>query len=277
VWDNYQCKHYDHAIYPSEAFVEIGKLLWYSFNGEFKPPRRYYFVAPRGVGTTLNGLLSNAPKLKTELIAGWDKFCRKSITKTQEILLQGDFLAYVQQFDFTIFDSKTALQSVEAHKQCPYHVARFGGGLPARPPSGKPPGQIAPNESRYVEQLFDAYSEHTEAAVPDADTLKKWPKLKDHFQRQRVAFYHAESLRVFARDTVPPGTFESLQEDIHAGVIDTHDAQHEDGYARVRAVTQAARELQLTSNALITRSRPLDRDGICHQLANEDRLKWTNS
>ena len=86
--------------------------------------------------------------------------------------------------------------------------------------------------------------------------------MREHFHRQREAFYHAESLRVFARDTVPPGTFESLQEDIYDGVVDTHDASHPDGY------------LQITANALISCTKPKDRDGICHQLANEDRLRW---
>jgi len=101
--------------------------------------------------------------------------------------------------------------------------------------------------------------------------------LDGHFGRQREAFYHAESLRVFARDTVPEGTFESLQDEIHSGVIDICDANHADGYERVKEVTQAARELQLTSNALLTRAKTKDRDGICHQLANEDRLLWTKS
>ncbi len=79
VWDNYQCKHYDHALYPSDALPEIGKLLWYTFTKAFAAPRRYYFVAPRGVGTTLNGNLSNAPELKKALIAGWDKYCRTEL------------------------------------------------------------------------------------------------------------------------------------------------------------------------------------------------------
>ena len=53
IWDNYQCKHYNHPLYPTDAWPEIGKVLWYSFNGDYKPPRRYFFVAPRGIGTTL--------------------------------------------------------------------------------------------------------------------------------------------------------------------------------------------------------------------------------
>lgn len=71
VWDNYQCKHYDHALYPSDALPEIGKLLWYTFNKQFAVPSRYCFVAPKGAGTTLNAYLANAPELKKALIEGW--------------------------------------------------------------------------------------------------------------------------------------------------------------------------------------------------------------
>jgi hypothetical protein len=222
-------------------------------------------------------LLSNVDALRARVFEEWDKNCRNAITDTEEILLKGDFLAYVEKFDFSIFDSKTALELVEEYKTSPYYAARFGGGLPSRPIPDAPPETIAPKESRYVEQLFDAYADHTKSEICNSGSLTKWPKLGDHFQRQRVAFYHAESLRVFARDTVPPGTFESLQEDVYNGVVDTHDATHDDGYARVRAVTRAARDLQITANVLITRAKPQDRDGICHQLANEDRLQWTKS
>lgn len=277
VWDNYQCKHYDHPLYPTDAWPEIAKLLWFTFKKQFRVPRRYFFVAPRNVGTTLNRLLSNSSQLKQALIGEWDKHCRSKITETVDIPLEGDFLAYIQAFDFSIFDSKTALHLIEDHRFTPYHAARFGGGLPGRPTPASPPEAIAAAESRYVQQLLGAYADHTKAEVQDTESLNAWPKLKDHFLRQRVAFYHAESLRVFARDTVPPGTFESLQDDIHGGVVDVHDAAHDDGYACVCAVTKAARELQITANVLITRTKPQDRDGICHQLANEDRLRWTKS
>jgi hypothetical protein len=275
VWDNYQCKHYDHALHPRDAFPEIGKLLLYTFTEQFRVPRRYYFVAPKGAGTSLNAYLANAPKLSQVLVEKWDKYCRKKITSTQEIPLEGKFLDYVQAFDFTIFEAKTSLQLVDDHKSCPCHTARFGGGLPPRPDPTAPPEVIAPTESRYVEQLFKAYADRTKKAVSDALGLKQHPQLREHFLRQRVSFYHAESLRVFARDSVPPGTFESFQEEIYTGVVDTHDAAFPDGYERVVAVTKAARDMQITSNALITRAKPQDRDGICHQLANEDRLRWT--
>lgn len=143
VWDNYQCKHYDHALYPKDAWLEIGKLLWFTFMKEFSVPRSYFFAAPRGVGTTLGKLLSNAPQLKAKLIEEWDKSCKSKITASQEVLLEGEFLAYVNAFDFTIFGAKTALELIEDHNLTPYHAARFGGGLPARPTPGSPPTKAA--------------------------------------------------------------------------------------------------------------------------------------
>lgn len=274
VWDNYQCKHYDHALTPGDVWSEFGKIIWYSLKKQYVPPRRYYFVAPWGTGPKLTHLLANATKLREELIANWDKNVKGKITSTQDVPLDAALLAYVNAFDFSIFEAKTSLQLVEDHRATPVYAARFGGGLRTRPTAATPPATVAPVESRYVTQLLGAYAEHTGKPVPDPSALAA-PTLKGHFHRQREAFYQAESLRVFARDTVPPGTFESLQQDIFDGVIDTHDAAHADGYQKVCAVTKTAREVQITANALISCTQPKDRDGICHQLVNEDRLRWT--
>jgi hypothetical protein len=275
VWDNYQCKHYDHALRPGDAWVEFGKIIWYSFKNDYAVPRKYFFVAPKGAGTGLNKLLSDAQKLRHEVITNWNNYIKSNITSTQDILLMGELLKYVEAFDFSIFEAKTSLQLVEDYRQTPHFASRFGGGLPPRPVITQPPMTIAPSESRYVSLLLSAYADHAKTTVTNPDALKTWPKLQEHFSRQREAFYHAEALRVFARDTVPDGTFEALQGDIYDGVIDTHDASHPDGFVRVVVVTKAARELQITANALISCTKPKDRDGICHQLANEDRLQWS--
>jgi hypothetical protein len=103
VWDNYQCKHYRNAITPGTAWPEIGKMLWYSFRGDFAPPRAYYFVAPRGTGTTLTQYLTNAPALKSALIEAWPKAVVDKITATQLVKLEGSFAEYVDAFDFSIF------------------------------------------------------------------------------------------------------------------------------------------------------------------------------
>jgi hypothetical protein len=274
VWDNYQCKHYDVPIPPSVAWPEIGKILWHSFNGHYRPPGAYYFVAPRGTGTTLTQYLANTTTLKTELLKSWDKRVRDEITTTQSVALEGKFAEYVRNFDFSIFKPMSVREVVEQHRTSPYFITRFGGGLPARPKPAAPPDEIQGHESTYVGKLLDAYADHTKAIVPDIGTLTKWTSLDRHFKRQREAFFHAESLRVFVRDKVEPGTFESLQDEIYHGVIDTHDRDHVDGYQRVVAVTTAAQNMQLDAHPLAPSTLIKDRYGICHQLANEDRLQW---
>lgn len=273
VWDNYQCKHYDRALTPGDVWPEFGKIIWYSYLKNYVPPRHYFFVAPRGAGTSLGKLLANSAKLREELIANWDKKVKTAITSKQEVPLDGPLLAYVKAFDFSIFGTKTSLQLVEDHRSTPAFAARFGGGLPPRPSATTPPTAVASAESPFVTQLLAAYAEHTGKAVSDPSALPT-PALKGHFQRQREAFYQAESLRVFARDSVPQGTFEALQQDIFDGVIDTHNETHADGYQKVCVVTRTARTVQITANALISCTHPKDRDGICHQLVNQERLWW---
>jgi hypothetical protein len=95
----------------------------------------------------------------------------------------------------------------------------------------------------------------------------------EHYPRQREAFYSAEALRLFARDSVPAGTFEALQADLYDGVVEVCEG---DGPAmeRLQRVLAAAAQAQVTSSPLLSVLYLRDRKGICHQLANEDRLLW---
>jgi hypothetical protein len=220
------------------------------------------------VGTTLAAYLANPAKLKNQLIENWGKHVKGAITDKHEVLLTGPFADYVNAFNFSIFDSRTALQVIEDHRACPCYAARFGGGLPSRPAASKPPADFAAAESRYVSQLLGAYADHKKQPVQDVKALKAWPTLERHFGRQREAFYEAESLRVFAR--VPSGTFESLQDDIHTGVIDVCEGDHPDGFERVKQVTKAAREVEITSNALIGSLKPKDPADLADQLQRLD-------
>ena len=101
-WDNYQCKHYDHALTPSDIWIEIGKLLYYTFTREYTTPRRYFFVAPKGVGTTLSKLLTDPKRLKEKFLENWDRYCRDHITSTGAIVLEKTFREHAEQFDNSI-------------------------------------------------------------------------------------------------------------------------------------------------------------------------------
>jgi hypothetical protein len=275
VWDNYQCKHYAKALTPSDATPEIAKVLWYSFQKQYAAPRKYYFVAPKECGISLKKLLLKPEELRAYVIEHWDMQCAKAVTEGRTIALDGDFRKYVDAFDFTIFDQRTLLEMLDGHRTTPSHAVRFGGGLPNRPQVTAPPFQEGEQASRYIQQLFEAYSDHTKTDIANLACLSPREELADHFHRQREFFYHAEALRNFARDTVPTGTFEDLQSEVHAGVRDVEGAAtHADGYVRMNAVTLAAVSLNLTSNALLSVTKMQDRKGMCHQLANEDRLRW---
>lgn len=273
VWDNFQCKHFGKPIPPAEGHEEIGKIIWHSYTGAYRVPRKYWFAAPLGVGTALAKELADASALTNAILSNWDKQIAPALARTPIVLTPG-LAKYIRAFDFGIFDWKTGPDLAQEHRVSPTHIGRFGGGLPQRPAAMKPPSQIAPGESRYVANLLEAYADHKKAQVSHPNALKSWRPLREHFARQREAFYQAESLRQFAKDTVPVGTFENLQENIYHGVVDVHDAEHTDGLVRLTGVLQAARQLQITSNALIVRVEPQDRSGICHQLSNDEKLRW---
>jgi hypothetical protein len=104
--------------------------------------------------------------------------------------------------------------------------------------------------------------------------LKPHETLNRDFLRQRERFYYAEALRNFARDTVPEGTFESLQDEIYYGVVEICEGLHANGFERMKATIAHATQIAATSNPLAPATKTQDRQGICHQLANDDRLTW---
>lgn len=261
-------------MYPKDIWVEIGKIIYYSYNKKYTPPKKCYFIGSRGVGTSLEKLLNKPNDLKNKMVENWNKYCLNGITSIAPILLDGELKDYFDNFDFSIFSSRSPAELIEGHSNTVFHAVRFGGGLPNRPNPSLPPNIPAENESRYICQLLDAYSDHLGKILTDASELKAHDHLNRDYLRQRERFYNAESLKNFARDTVPEGTFESLQEEIYHGVIDICEREHSNGFERMKATVGHAATVAATSNPLVSHVKIQDRQGICHQLANNDRLKW---
>lgn len=275
AWDNYQCKHYQKALTPGDVWVELGKLAYYTLKGEYSYPRRYYFVAPQGVGPKLSNLLRKPGELRDGLLANWNKACRTEITKTEVVECDAAMKAHIASLDFSIFQAVPLLRIIDGHAKTRWHVARFGGGLPPRPETLVPPSVPAANEAVFVAELRRAYADHLKQDVKDIDGgLAVRDDLREHFHDARVEFYSAEGLRTFSRDTLPQGEFDKLQDEVHSGIKDEERADQADGYRRVLAVVKTARALQLTSNPLTTRIHNRDRGGICHQLANDGKVRW---
>ncbi|MBB3349461.1 ABC-three component system protein [Sphingomonas sp. BK069] len=276
-WDNYQCKRYDHPLRPADIHVEIGKIVYYTWLKEYTVPRKYYFAASRDVGTTAAKLLLDPVKLKASVRQAWEKQCRYAITSKADVALEGGLLSHFEAFDFEVFGSTSVLEMIARHETTSHHVIRFGGGLPLRPAVAAPPDEPSLHESRYIRQLLDAYGNHLAAPLSDLAALGAHASLQRDFVRQRERFYSAEALRNFSRDTVPEGTFDALQEEIFQGVVDVSEASHATGLDRMRATIAQAAQVSSTSNPLAPTTRVQDRQGICHQLANDDRLTWMRS
>jgi len=274
IWDNFQCKHYKTGLAPGDIWVELGKLVYYSFIKEYTYPRKYVFVAPQGAGTKLSNLLRKPDSLKSQLIENWDKHCKAGITSTAEIELDLNLRRYLDALDFSIFEAVPPLRIIDQHAKTRWYAARFGGGLPARPKHTPPPATIADHEVTYVRSLLDAYGDHLKCAVPTVADLDTYDDAREHFNDARLEFYSAEALRAFSRDILPPGAFEELQEELHGGIKEEMRGQHPDGFRRVLAVVKTAKLLPITDHALKERLSLVDKGGICHQLANDGKVRW---
>jgi hypothetical protein len=273
TWDNFQCKHYDHPLAPSDIWIELAKLAFHTLQGEYTLPRVYHFVAPQGAGPKLSNLLKKPAKLREGLLAHWDSHCRSKIA-AHPVELDAGMTAHIAAMDFSIFETVPPLRLLDGHAKTRWHIARFGGGLPERPAIPKPPDNPAPHETVFVRELLAAYGDHLKLPTASIAEVAS-TDLRAHFGEARLEFYSAESLRTFSRDTLPPGAYERLQDDVESGIGDElRDDRHSDAYRRVVAVVKTARQLPLDSHAVRGRMSTRDRGGICHQLVNDGKFRW---
>lgn len=272
-WDNYQAKHYDHPLTPTDIWTEIGKLCYYTYLNEYPIPRHYFFVAPQGIGTSLSDLIRKSENLRAGLISNWEKYCKNKITKAESVKLESKFLEYVNNFDFSIFDKVTPLTLIEEHSKTKYHIPRFGGNLPARPKPKSAPEKIQDHELGYIQKLLIAYNSDSDLFYVSVESLNK-SKYIGHLKRSREYFHQAEQLRSFSRDTLPSGIFSAFKDEIFSGTVDITEEEHESGFKCVKSVEKEARKLAITSNPLNLCSDGNDRVGVCHHLANENKLSW---
>jgi hypothetical protein len=272
--DVYQCKHYEHPIQPNEIWCELGKLCVYTHSGDYRLPRRYRVVAPRGVGGKLGDLLARPLDLRGGLIERWDEKCRDKISAAGTFALEGALLEHVKAFDFSIVGYVPVHELLEQHRRTPHWHRRFKRDFPARPAPEDAPEAIQAYEFRYIRQLLDAYADHLRTPVPDVASLTAQPPLTDHLHRSRTDFFMADSLNRFYRDQFPEGAFDHIKKQILDGVIDTTNAPHADGLARVRATVQQAAQLPLARTDYEPYVEPGDKKGVCHHLSNDDKLRW---
>lgn len=275
IWDNYQCKHYASPLSPSKIWKEIGKICYFSFVNAYPFPRKYYFIAPLGVGTKLSNLLKKPDDLKNGLFENWESCCKNYITETSEINLSVDLKEYIEGLDFSAFDKIATIKIIMEHSKTQFHVVRFGVPLPDRPITPEVPEKVGVNEITYVKKLLSAYNSHSEKNITNVNEANALELYKKHLKRSREDFANAEALRNFSRDTMPNGSFESIQSQVKNGISDILDSNYENGFDKVKDAVSEAKRLQLPITPLTSCLTVNDRGGICHQLANKDNeVSW---
>lgn len=272
-WDCFQCKHYEKPLAPGDAYAEMYKIIRGVVHQEFSLPRNYKFLAPKGCGQTLNRLLSSPAKLRQEFLK-WLQGKASPLHKEANAG-QARILSAANSFNYNIFKSEEIEDVLKVHRRSPYHALRFDGVSIRRSSTLAvvPQDVDRQRESVYIKKLVEVYNERHGAEWLGVEDITEKAS-RDHFNRQREAFFSAEDLRLTARDQVPPAVFTALQDEVFDGVVEVEQMDHPTGLQRLNEVTMAAARLQLTSNPLISITKQKDRTGLCHQLANDDRLNW---
>ncbi|MEP4557786.1 ABC-three component system protein [Cobetia amphilecti] len=269
VWDNYQCKHYSAPLSPSKIWEEIGKICYFSFLNKYPFPRKYYFIAPLGIGTKLSDLLKKPKLLQLQLLENWDKCCRDRIS-INKVELTDELKEYIISLDFSAFDKIIPIKLVIEHSKTRFHTTRFSVPLPNRPATPELPNKVEEKEITYVNKLILAYNSHAVEPIISVENANNVPIYRKHLKRSREDFAHAEMLRNFSRDNMPYGTFENIQAQVKSGICDILDSDYVNGFEKVKSAVSEARKLQLPSTSLTSCITVHDRGGICQQLANDD-------
>ncbi|MEO3807149.1 ABC-three component system protein [Nonomuraea sp. B1E8] len=272
-WHNYQCKRYSSALGWSTAVVEMRKMFVSAWAGHFTVPTRYIFVAPV-ISRALSRDLAKPSGSRAKFLAEFDKAKDKCVMDLTPVQRQ-EVKDLAAATDFSMFECVDLDEMLELHSTTHHWAARFPHAQLSRGPEKMvPPEQHSEFESRYVQHLLDVYRERYPDTISNLEHVSGVAEADAHLKRQRVAFYAAEALRLFARDATTPEYFEQVMEDVYDIVVEVADCSYPDGWERHGAVMNAAGSVQLTPTILTPFVQPSTRKGICHHLANKDRLVW---
>lgn len=278
--DIYQCKHYTSPLAPSQFYIELGKLCYYTYKKEIPIPRCYYIIASHDIGPSLENLINNSKSVGKKLIENWNKSCQNKISRVMPIPLDSNLKDYINSFDFSILTSYPIAKIIDEYLDTPYGVLRFGGRSFKRPDPIPPPERIECNEMIYISALLDAYSEQLRIPIKNIEDLKSYSECYKSFVRHRKDYYSAETIRRFVRDTFTTSDeFSCLEEEIYNGIIDIYEDDYESGIKRLRAVLSQAVKIN-TEKSLLDRKLNCignsERKGVCHMLTDKKSLRWVH-
>lgn len=284
-WDNYQCKRYITALSPSVIKLEVGKIIYYSYNGDYIAPKNHYFVSPKGLSSNSRDLLMNQKTLKSTMIDEWDKVCKESITDTMKIPLTEKLKEYIEAFDFSIFSYVDSNQMIDDLHGTKFFARFFGGGFsqPRNDELVVPPEKVDESENKYIKCLLDAYGDYYGDRIDDLTILESnFPREYKHFKKQRQYFYTAEALRKYSIESLPIQRtdarthFDKLKDEYLCVIQDILDEDFDNGYECVKEVIKEVAKVSCDNSILKYEIGAQDKKGICHHLSNDGKVTWVS-
>ncbi len=271
-WDNYQCKQYNKALPTDQGMLEIGKILYFSFQKKFTVPKNYYFVAPKGINRNLEGYIYKPETFKNELINNWNKYCKDKLIKNTPIPLDQELKQFIQSYDFSSIDIIDIDKIVSDISFKNILVDWFGGEiLPA--PDGVVPDKIQSEETIYIQKILIAYSEHDQITYSNIDDLAAHCDFKFDLEIQRERYFSADAFKCFYRDNTVGNLLSSLEKQIYRGVYDTAKKAYLNGYDCMCSVMSQAANVS-PSGKLAIHAKVDVKQGYCHHFVNGGKLKW---
>lgn len=239
--------------------------------GTYPEPKNYYICAPKNTTPKLHDLIAKPEKLKERFFFSWKE--GKHGIDIKNFPFSGLTFEAALSFDYSKVKEYTVKDLIKLHSQnIVAHEILFGVES-SRGENPLPPVAPTNTEMIYVNQLVKVYSEHSgnKLALEEAMASEVY---NDHMGGCRGEFYSAEGLKRFSRDILP-GEFENLLEAVHGGIKRIAASPlHENSLVKLEKVLSVASKLQLPGNPLARRLLPADLPGACHQLVNEEKLKW---
>lgn len=240
--------------------------------GEFTPPRKFYFVAPKGLAQSLSALVDKPSQFKKALIDKWNETCAKTIIKGETLPLNQSLKDVIEAFQFHLIDQITIDEMMDDPATVPLLVERYGAD-PGHYPPAAVPAFVGKDELKYLRALVEAYSEREQSDFKDHEAVFAHTKHGPDLRLHRECYFEADAFQKFYRDNTSSKIIESFRKDIHFGIKDKLKAPAIDSLARVEAVMSHA--------AVVTPAGPLAKyayvpvkQGICHHLVNDDDISW---
>lgn len=274
-WHLFQCKRktLGAKLGKPEALVELAKVFFHHVNGSYDTlPTQVALVSPRGVVGPLLDLLTHSSRLKQTLIDEWDSVCAGKITAGQTVVITPAIRAAIDGYDFTRVTQLTATMIVK-DPTAKASLVQILNELPGEAPSGVAPAKPKAIEREYLDQLRTVYAEAAGSTFQDVDAVFLDAEYGDHLRDQRTRYFEAEAFKRFHRDNTDRRLVGQFQDDIYQGVVDVHRETHPRLIDRLGAVMKHASGMDAS---ILGRSARIPvKQGVCHHLANEGRLKWT--